>query len=64
MGGGGRAALAVRYADLALLGLALPVFLLAGWPLLGYAVAAGGVAGPARDPDRGIAAGDARPAAR
>jgi len=25
---------------LALLGLALPVFLLAGWPLLGYAVAA------------------------
>ncbi len=40
MGGGGRAALAVRYADLALLGLALPVFLLAGWSLLGYAVAA------------------------
>ena len=40
MGGGGRAALAVRYADLALLGLALPVFLLAGWPMLGYAVAA------------------------
>ena len=29
------------YADLALLALALPVFLLAGWPLLGYAVAAG-----------------------
>jgi putative exporter of polyketide antibiotics len=40
VGGGGRTALAVRYADLALLGLALPVFLLAGWPLLGYAVAA------------------------
>jgi len=40
VGGGGRAALAVRYLDLALLGLALPVFLLAGWPLLGYAVAA------------------------
>jgi putative exporter of polyketide antibiotics len=40
VGGGGRAALAVRYADLALLGLALPVFLLAGWSLLGYAVAA------------------------
>jgi hypothetical protein len=31
----------VRYADLALLALALPVFLLADWPLLGYAVAAG-----------------------
>jgi hypothetical protein len=30
----------VRYADLALLALALPIFLLAGWPLLGYAVAA------------------------
>jgi hypothetical protein len=40
VGGGGRAALAVRYADLALLAVALPVFLLAGWPLLGYAVAA------------------------
>ena len=38
---GGRAALAVGYADLALLALALPVFVLAGWPLLGYAVAAG-----------------------
>jgi hypothetical protein len=31
----------VRYADLALLVLALPVFLLAEWPTLGYAVAAG-----------------------
>ena len=31
----------VRYADLALLALALPVFVLADWPLLGYAVAAG-----------------------
>ena len=30
----------VAHADLVLLGLALPVFLLAGWPLLGYAVAA------------------------
>lgn len=30
----------MRYADLALLALALPIFLLAGWPLLGYAVAA------------------------
>jgi hypothetical protein len=31
----------IRYADLALLALALPLFLLADWPLLGYAVAAG-----------------------
>ncbi len=38
---GGRAALAVGYADLVVLALALPVFLLAGWPLGGYAVAAG-----------------------
>ena len=38
---GGRTTLAVAYADLALLALALPVFLLAGWPLGGYAVAAG-----------------------
>jgi hypothetical protein len=29
----------VRYADLVVLALALPVFLLVGWPLLGYAVA-------------------------
>ncbi len=33
--------MAVGYADLALLALALPIFVLAGWPLLGYAVAAG-----------------------
>jgi hypothetical protein len=38
--GRGRAAFAVRYADLALLAVALPAFLLAGWPLLGYVVAA------------------------
>jgi hypothetical protein len=31
----------LRYADLVLLALALPIFFLAGWPLLGYAVAAG-----------------------
>jgi len=40
---GGRAgplALALRYGDLALLAIALPVFVLAGWPMLGYAVAA------------------------
>ena len=32
--------MALRYGDLALLALALPAFLIAGWPLLGYAVAA------------------------
>ena len=32
----------LRYADLILLALALPLFVLADWPLLGYAVAAGG----------------------
>ena len=36
-----RTAWAVGYADLALLVLALPLFLLAGWPLAGYAVGAG-----------------------
>ena len=39
--GGRRTTLAVGYADLAVLALALPAFLLAGWPLLGYAVGAG-----------------------
>jgi hypothetical protein len=32
--------MAFRYADLVLLALALPAFIVAGWPLLGYAVAA------------------------
>jgi hypothetical protein len=32
--------LALRYGDLLLLAIALPVFVLAGWPLLGYGVAA------------------------
>ncbi len=32
--------LAVRYADLAVLAIALPVFLIAGWPMLGYGVIA------------------------
>jgi hypothetical protein len=31
----------LRYGDLVLLALALPAFVIAGWPLLGYAVAAG-----------------------
>jgi hypothetical protein len=30
----------LRYGDLVLLALALPAFIIAGWPLLGYAVAA------------------------
>lgn len=38
--GGARPGLLVRYADLVLLAVALPIFLAAGWPLLGYAVAA------------------------
>jgi hypothetical protein len=32
----GRLSLALRYADLALLALALPAFVVAGWPLVGY----------------------------
>ena len=36
----GRAPLALRYPDLGLLAIALPVFILADLPLLGYAVAA------------------------
>jgi hypothetical protein len=36
----GRLALALRYADLALLALALPAFVVAGWPLVGYAAIA------------------------
>lgn len=36
----GRAPLALRYPDLGVLALALPVFLVAGLPLVGYAVAA------------------------
>jgi len=38
--GGGPLVLALRYGDLALLAIALPVFVVAGWPLLGYGVAA------------------------
>lgn len=40
LSGGRRLGFALRYADLALLALALPLFIVAGWPLLGYAVAA------------------------
>jgi hypothetical protein len=38
--GGTRPGWLLRYADLALLALALPIFVLADWPLLGYAVIA------------------------
>ena len=43
MAGGrsGGAPLALRYPDVIVLVLALPVFVLADWPLLGYAVCAG-----------------------
>jgi putative exporter of polyketide antibiotics len=41
VGDSGRLPAALRYADLALLALALPLFVVAGWPLLGYAVAGG-----------------------
>jgi putative exporter of polyketide antibiotics len=41
VGGSGRLPAALRYADLALLALALPLFIVAEWPLLGYAVAGG-----------------------
>ena len=36
----GRPSALLRYADLGLLALALPIFLVAGLPMLGYAVAA------------------------
>jgi hypothetical protein len=36
----GRGAIAARYIDLPILVAALPVFLAAGWPMLGYAVLA------------------------
>jgi hypothetical protein len=40
-GRSGRAPLALRFPDMVVLVLALPVFVLADWPLLGYAVCAG-----------------------
>jgi putative exporter of polyketide antibiotics len=59
----------LKYADLGLLVLALPVFIVAGWPLLGYAVAAGawlvqrGIQALAtRRVRRSIASGDRRAA--
>jgi hypothetical protein len=40
-GSGARPGVLLRYADLALLALALPLFVVADWPLVGYAAAAG-----------------------
>ena len=40
MGGSARAATAIRYLDLVVLAVALPVFLLAGWSMLAYGVMA------------------------
>lgn len=40
MGGSARAATAVRYLDLVVLAAALPIFLVAGLPMLGYGVMA------------------------
>ena len=40
LGDGGAVGMAFRYGDLVLLAAALPVFLIAGWPMLGYVVAA------------------------
>jgi hypothetical protein len=40
LGGGSRGVLVVSYLDLLLLAIALPVFVVAGWPMAGYAVAA------------------------
>lgn len=38
--GAGRLSLVLRYADLGLLALALPLFIVCGWPLLGWATCA------------------------
>ena len=61
----------MRYLDVVLLALALPVFVAADWPLLGYAVAAGAWvtqrllrAYAERRSARSIAAGDRRDAFR
>ena len=44
---------AVRYLDLIVLALALPIFLVAGWPMLGYAAGAVAWLRAARDPGTG-----------
>jgi hypothetical protein len=67
LSGGRRLGFALRYADLALLAAALPLFVIAGWPLLGYAVTAGawlaqrGIhRGAERRSARALSAGDRR----
>jgi putative exporter of polyketide antibiotics len=61
--------MAFRYGDLVLLAVALPVFIVAGWPLLGYAVAGGAWVATrgiqylaARRVHRSMASGDRRAA--
>jgi hypothetical protein len=68
---GGGLALGLRYGDLGLLVIALPVFLVAGWPIVGYVVAAAvWIAQRAiqlaadRRAARSLAAGDRRSALR
>jgi hypothetical protein len=68
---GAGAAVILRYTDLILLAVALPVFVVADWPLLGYAVAAGAwiaqrllLAYTDRRTARSLAAGDRRDAFR
>jgi hypothetical protein len=63
----GRSPLALRYADIGLLIVALPIFLVAGWPMLGYAVCAaawvaqhGVLAAAERSSRAALAAGDRR----
>jgi len=66
---GAGASAILRYLDLVLLALALPVFVAADWPLLGYAVAAGAwvaqrlvLAYADKRAARSLAAGDRRDA--
>lgn len=66
---GAGASAILRYLDLVLLALALPVFIAADWPLLGYAVAAGAwlaqrlvLAYTDKRTARSLAAGDRRDA--
>lgn len=65
----GRPSALLRYADLGLLALALPIFLVAGLPMLGYAVAAAAwlaqhaiLLAADRGSARALAAGDRRKA--
>ena len=52
--------LALRYLDIVLLILALPIFLVADLPMLGYAAGGCGVDRAARDPGRARSQGGGR----